>query len=244
MNDDAASGPRAGAFYREVLELLTESGTGFLIGGAYAVFHYTGVQRDTKDLDVFCRPEDCPLILKFFAARGYRVEQTDIRWLAKIYDGDRFVDLIFDTPSNIGRVDGSWFDHAVAGTLMGIPVKYVAAEDMIWLKSYVQNRLRYDGADIQHIFLRYGRHLDWTRLLARLNPHWQLLLSSLVLFQFIYPADYRDIVPRWLISELMNRVSGQYELPAGVRPVCRGPLIDQHQYRIDVDEWGYKVLQV
>ena len=243
MTEESASG-RHTAFYERALELLTESGTGFLIGGAFAVFHYTGIRRDTKDLDVFCRPEDCPAILKFFAARGYRVEQTDIRWLAKVYEDDLFIDLIFDTPSNIGRVDGSWFDHCVRGTLMGLPVKFVGAEEMIWLKSYVQNRLRYDGADIQHIFLRYGRRLDWRRLLERLNPHWQLLFSNLILFEFIYPADYRGIVPRWLISELMNRVWSQYELPEGVRPVCRGPLIDQHQYRIDLDEWHYKVLQI
>ena len=242
MTDDAKT--EAPLFYEKALRLLKDSGADFLLGGAFAVFHYTGVYRDTKDLDVFCKAESCPVILKFFAARGYRVEQTDIRWLAKIYEGAYFIDLIFDTPNNICRVDDSWFQRAVEATLMGVPVQYVGPEEMIWCKAYVQNRLRYDGADIQHILLRYGKKLDWEHLLSRLNQHWHLLLSILVLFQFIYPADYRGILPEWLFTELLTRARAQYELPEVVRPVCLGPLIDQHQYVTDLEEWHYKTLQV
>ena len=42
-------------FYREALEMLNESGASYMLGGAFAIFHYTGIYRDTKDLDVFCK---------------------------------------------------------------------------------------------------------------------------------------------------------------------------------------------
>jgi hypothetical protein len=227
-------------FYKKALQLLKESGADFMLGGAFAVFHYTGIYRDTKDLDIFCKAETYPKILKFFGERGYRTELTDIRWLAKVFEEDYFIDIIFDTPNNICRVDDSWFQFAVPADILEEKVLLVSPEDLIWCKSYVQNRYRYDGADINHIMLKYGSHINWSRILSRMDQHWHLLLAIIIQFQFIYPADYRDIIPRWLFDELMERGFRQYELPAAARAVCLGPLIDQEQYAIDIREWNYK----
>ena len=67
-------------FYTEALALLHESGAPFMLGGAFAMFQYTGIYRDTKDLDIFCKPSDFPIILKFFATKGYRTELSDAGW--------------------------------------------------------------------------------------------------------------------------------------------------------------------
>jgi hypothetical protein len=77
-------------------------------------------------------------------------------------------------------------------------------------------------------------------LLNRIGPHWNLLLAHVVLFQFVYPTDYHEIIPKWLFDELMDRAKEQYELPPQVEKVCRGPIIDNTQYSIDVKEWDYK----
>src|SRR5690606_39864283 len=82
-------------FYREALLLLHESGARFMLGGAFALFHYTGIYRDTKDLDVFCEPGEYPKILKYFAAKGFHTELTDTRWLAKVFKGEYYIDIIF-----------------------------------------------------------------------------------------------------------------------------------------------------
>ncbi len=231
---------QAHAFYHEALGMLNDSGAEFMLGGAFATFHYTGIYRDTKDLDIFCRSSDYPRIMKYFAAQGYRTELHDTRWIAKIFSGEYFIDVIFNSVNNICRVDDSWFEHASEGTFAGIPVKFIAAEELIWCKAYVQNRERYDGADINHVILKYGARLNWPRLMARLDPHWHLLLTQLLQFQFVYPSDYQDIIPRWLFDELIRRAAEQYDLPPAVERVCRGPMIDNTQYRIDVVEWNYK----
>jgi predicted nucleotidyltransferase len=230
----------ARVFYREALELLNECGAEFLLGGAFATFHYTGIYRDTKDLDIFCKSSEYTKILKYFAERGYRTELTDVRWLAKVFKEDFFMDVIFDSVNHICTVDDSWFQHAVAGEFDGIPVKIVPPEEIIWCKAYVQNRERFDGADVNHMMLKCGAKLDWKRLLTRLDQHWHLLLAKILLFQFVYPADYRDIVPKWLFDELMTRAQEQYDLPPSVEKVCRGPIIDNTQYSIDIKEWDYK----
>jgi hypothetical protein len=231
----------AHAFYREALEILNECGTNYLLGGAFAMFNYTGIYRDTKDLDVFCKSTEYPKIMKHFAEKGYRTELTDNRWLAKIFKGEYFIDVIFDTVNNICRVDDTWYDNAVAGKFAGVPVRFIPAEELVWCKLYVQNRERFDGADINHIWVRYGRKMDWKRLLFRMEQHWHLLLAQILIFQFVYPSDYRDIIPKELFDELIYRANEQYDLPPSLERVSRGPIIDQTQYSIDVKEWDYKV---
>ncbi|MDB5191257.1 MAG: hypothetical protein JWQ96_820 [Segetibacter sp.] len=231
----------AHAFYKEAIQLLHESGTNFMLGGAFAMFHYTGIYRDTKDLDVFCKPSEYPKILKFFAEKGFATELTDARWLAKVFKGEYFIDIIFDTVNNICTVDDSWYDNATTAEFVGEAVKMLPAEELIWCKIYVQNRERYDGADVNHIILKWGKNLDWKRILFRLDAHWHLLLSQLIMFQFVYPSEYHEIIPKWLFDELMGRAQEQYDLPSAVERVCRGPVIDQTQYSIDIKEWDYKV---
>ncbi len=230
----------ANAFYQEALEMLNASGANFMLGGAFAMFQYTGLYRDTKDLDIFCKSSEYPHILKFFADKGYRTELTDVRWLAKVFKGEYFIDIIFDTVNNICTVDDSWYAHATEGQFEGIPVKFMPAEELIWCKIYVQNRERYDSADINHILLKYGRKIDWKRLFFRIDQHWHLLLAQILIFQFVYPSEYHEIIPKWLFDELMSRANEQYDLPPAVVKVCRGPMIDQTQYKVDIKEWDYK----
>lgn len=234
----------ATAFYKEALELLNESGEPFLLGGAFAIRHYTGIFRNTKDLDVFCKPSQYTRILKFFADKGYRVELTDSRWLAKVFKDDYFIDIIFNSVNNICTVDDSWYQYGIDDQFEGVPVKIIAPEELIWGKTYVQNRERYDGADVNHLLLKCGKTLDWKRLFARLDAHWQLLLDKLLLFQFVYPGDFRDIIPQWLFDELIKRAQEQYSIPSSVEKVCLGPLIDNTQYKIDVVEWNYKSITI
>ena len=58
--------------YLEALAALRRGGVEFLIGGAHALAPYTGIVRDTKDLDVFLRKEDCDSALAVLARRASR----------------------------------------------------------------------------------------------------------------------------------------------------------------------------
>jgi hypothetical protein len=230
-------------FYRDALQILADNNLSFLVGGGFALRRYTGIIRDTKDLDLFCKAGEYPRILKLFSEHGYATELTDVRWLAKVYKDEKYIDLIFNTVNNICTVDDSWFDYAVAGEVYGIPIRFIPAEELLWCKIYVQNRERYDGADVNHIILKYGHQLDWQRIWMRLEQHWHLLFSQLLSFQFVYPSE-RDIIPRWLFDNLIARAKEQFELPLPVEKVCLGPIIDQTQYGTDIREWDYKVITI
>ena len=235
---------QARAFYEEALEGLQESGANFMMGGGFALFQYTGIERDMKDLDVFCKPSEYSKIMKHFASKGFQTELTDVRWLAKVFDGPHYIDIIFDTVNNICTVDDSWYEHATEADFGGIKVKVIPPEELVWCKIYVQNRERYDGSDVNHMFLKWGKKLDWKRLMFRMDSHWHLLLGQILSFQFCYPSDFHEIIPRWLFEELMVRAHEQYELPPPTEKVCRGPIIDQTQYQVDIKEWNYKALTI
>jgi hypothetical protein len=235
---------QAGNFYREVILKLQDSGEEFMVGGGFAFLHYTGISRYTKDLDIFCKASQCPRILQFLGSHGYDAQLTDIRWLAKIFSGEHFMDIIFDSPNNICAVDDTWYQHAVAAEFQGIPVKILPVEELIWCKLFVQNRERYDGADVNHLLLYCGQTLDWDRLMNRIDRHWHLLLAQFLLFQFVYPSDYHQIIPRHLFDGLIARARQQYEVPAPQEKVCRGPLIDQTQYAVDIVEGHYKAMTI
>jgi hypothetical protein len=48
--------PAAEAFYSEVLQLMARSDIPFLLSGTFALASYTGIDRPTKDVDVFAIP--------------------------------------------------------------------------------------------------------------------------------------------------------------------------------------------
>jgi Uncharacterised nucleotidyltransferase len=231
--------PEATAFYAQALRTLDESGVPYLIGGAYAMQTYADIVRETKDLDIFSKAGDHPRLLRALADAGYETEITDATWLAKAFDGDYFVDIIFGSANGVSTVDDSWFEHAYPTEVVGRPVRLVSAEDQVWQKAFVQDRFRYDGADVAHIFRKWGANLDWGRLLNRMEAHWELLFAHVLQFRYVYPGE-RDVIPNWLLEELQSRVSAQLSVPVPAEAVCRGPLLSKTQYTIDIDQWGYR----
>jgi hypothetical protein len=227
--------PHAYRFYRDALTVLGEAGVPFLVGGAYAFAHYTGIARHTKDLDLFVRPPHAPATLGALAAAGYRTELTFPHWLGKAFHGNHFVDVIFSSGNGLCAVDEGWFAHAAAAEVLGAEVRLVPAEEMIWQKAYVMERERFDGADVIHLLRACGPRLDWGRLLARFGRHWRVLLSHLVLFGFIYPAE-RERIPAGVLRGLVERL----EEDGGPESLCQGTLLSRVQYLADTEQWGYQ----
>jgi hypothetical protein len=95
---------------------------------------------------------------------------------------------------------------------------------------------------VSHLILKQGKQLDWKRLFDRFDHHWHVLFAHIIMFQFIYPSEFRDIIPSWLFEDLLTRAKEQYEIPPSQEKACLGPLIDQTQYGIDIRDWDYKVV--
>jgi hypothetical protein len=220
-------------FYREAMEFLARANVPFLVGGAFAFVHQAGIDRSTKDLDIFVRPSDVQRLLRASADAGYEADLFFSHWLAKIRSPSGFVDVIFSSGNGIAVVDDQWFEHASEREVLGVRVLVAPPEESLWSKAFVMERERYDGADVAHIILAHGERLDWRRLIDRFGDHWRVLLAHLVLFGFIYPSQ-RSQVPAAVIEELMHRLATETHSPDAEDPVCYGTLLSWSQYLGDV----------
>ena len=230
--------PAAEAFYSEVLQHMAKSGIPFLLSGTYALASYTGIDRPTKDVDVFAKAGDALKMLAFFKENGFDCEIVDERWLARITRGKLFVDIIYNMPTVTTHVTDEWFDGAQTAELFGAKVKLVPPTQFIWSKIFVQDHHRDDGADVAHMILKRHKQIDWTQLLSHMELYWEVLLIALLNFRFIYPSE-RDVVPKWLMDELLDRLKDQTDVKGPGKKVCRGRIFSPRDYSVDVDEWGF-----
>ncbi|MDP9877322.1 putative nucleotidyltransferase [Variovorax boronicumulans] len=232
--------PHVADFYRRSLRVLRDAGIPFLVGGAFSLACYTGIRRATKDLDLFILREDFERIAQRMRQRGWRTELTYPHWLAKVYDGDAFIDLIFNSGNGVTPVDARWFHGNCRAEILGVPVLVANVEDCLLSKAFIMERERYDGGDIAHLLLARAERLDWASLLERFGAHWRVLLSHLTLFGYIYPGE-RHRIPDWVMARLLDRLGDEMHGPPAPaqRRVCAGTLLSRGQYLHDVEQAGY-----
>jgi hypothetical protein len=162
-----AQPPEEREAHRRALAVLQERGFEPMVGGAYALKVHTGIWRDTKDLDLFLRKDRVEAALESLTRADFRTEFTDRLWIAKAFDGPYFIDLIFSSGNGVAVVDEQWMRRAVTAEVLGQKALIVPAEEMIWQKAFIQERERFDGADIHHLLRAKGASLDWQHLLDR-----------------------------------------------------------------------------
>jgi len=226
-------------FYRAALGELDAHGLRYLVGGAYAFARYTGIERHTKDFDIFICRSDWPRAEQILRNAGYETDLTFPHWIGKAFCGEDFIDLIFSAGNGVAQVDEQWFRYAVPERVLDMSVKLIPAEEMIWSKGLIMERERYDGADVAHVIHAMGEKLDWGRILKRYGEYWRALYSHLILYGFIYPS-HRSKVPAWVMQELAKRLESEVQSPDSDGKVCYGTVISRQQYLIDILRWGYK----
>jgi hypothetical protein len=227
--------------YRQALRTLNECGVPYVVSGLYAMYYYTGVYRQTKDLDLFFEPRWVIPAARALKDAGFAVHVEDEHWLAKAMWEDIQVDLIFGMGNGIALLDEEWYTHSRAGILAAVPVRVAPAEELLWHRLYVNERHRHDMADVLHLFLCRGSALDWDRLMRRLDRHFELLLAHVLLFDFAYPGQ-QERIPERVRDELRARMEQPRETPADP-DLCQGTLISRFSFNIDVNDWGFHDLR-
>jgi hypothetical protein len=224
-------------FYQDAFAILEEANIPFLIGGAFAQSRHTGRDRDTKDLDIVLQREDVPRMLAAFESAGYHAEVPFPHWLAKIHSNGHYLDVLFGSGNGAVHVDECWFTQSVEAEVLDRKVRLCPPEELIWSKAFVQERERFDGADVLHLLYCCAATLDWDRVLRRFDEHWPVLFGHVVLFMFAYP-DRRGDIPRRIIDEMSDRL--RHLEPREHEHVCHGTLLSREQYLHDVNVLGYE----
>lgn len=228
-----------GNVYREALEVLNASGVQYAVGAAFARFVYTSIRRQTKDLDIFLKPQDLHAALEALRAAGFEIEVKDRSWLAKAWKDGSFLDLIFSTGHGQVPIDDQSFEGSTAGKVLGVDTNLIPIEEMIASAAFVAGRNRFDGPEIVHLIRSVQGNLDWQRILDRLGDNRSLLLWHLIHFDFIYPG-HASYLPQDLIVELFSEVVERWKKRPRNSKAFRGTLMDPFSYTVDVEDWGYE----
>lgn len=227
--------------YRRALETLNGAAVPYVVSGLYALYEYTGIYRQTKDLDLFVEPAHLVDAARALKRAGFSTHLEQSHWIAKAMWGESQIDLIFGTGNGLSFIDGEWFRHSRAGILAGAQVRVAPPEDLLWHRLFVSERHRSDVSDILHLILCRGDELDWERLIRRVDVHWRLLLAQVHLYDFVYPG-HRARIPQWVRRTLYDAAEGAID-ESGDPQVCQGTLISRFSYNIDVNEWAFRDLR-
>ncbi|MEX2584175.1 MAG: hypothetical protein WD766_12930 [Gemmatimonadota bacterium] len=228
--------------YKRAIGALSRGGIPFVVTGAYAIYEYTGIYRETKDLDLFVEPEQLVPAMRALKKEGFRTRLEQPHWIAKATLGEHFIDMIFGMGNGLAMVDADWYRHSRPAILAAHPVRVAPPEELIWHRLFISERHRQDMADIAHLLLCRGESLDWARLVAKTGDHWPLLLSQLLMFSYVYPQA-RNSVPASVVERLLERAGEEVQRPRSSEPITRGTLISRFSFAIDVNEWGLRDLR-
>jgi hypothetical protein len=224
--------------FRRALAALNSDHVPYVVEGAFAIYYYCGIWRNTKDLDLFVEEANVPRALAALSRAGFETHVENPIWLSKATRNNCFVDIIHGSGNRVAKIDNLWIERGRPAVILGQKVLIASPEDTISFKSYIQERHRYDGADIVHIIVGQQGRLDWDHLLFRMGEHWPLLFTHLINFFFVYPS-HRDYVPRRVYDLLIERLKESLDNPSSVSQVCQGTLISTFSYIADLER-GYQ----
>jgi hypothetical protein len=230
--------PGQAKVFASALKALNEADVPYMVGGAFAKHAYTRVWRNTKDLDLFLKPEDLKTALDVLTNVGFETEIEFQHWLAKARQEPYFIDLIFGTGHGQLQIDDGWLEHSQPIKIAGVETRLIPIEELIASKAYVAERYRFDGADILHLIQSAKGQLDWQRILVQLGDNRDLLLWHLILFDFVHPG-HADYLPQELMGQLFEQMRQRWSEPERSK-AFRGTLLDPFSFLVDIEDRGYE----
>jgi len=196
------------AIFREAIEALNAADLCFVIGGAFAVYRYTGVWRNTHDLDIYLERKYVPAAIESLTQHGFRdlgeMAAGDREWIYHASKDKVLVDLIWQSPHGLSVVDESFYTRSREGTFVEMQTRFMPPDELILAKIYTMNQRRCDWPDVLRIARACPDDLDWDLILTRMRENWPVLLSFIILFDWCYPGD-ACCVPVSLREELLRR---------------------------------------
>jgi predicted nucleotidyltransferase len=183
------------------MDTLAGAGLDFAVIGGVASAGY-GRARWTKDIDVFCRPEDAEGALDALAAGGFDVERTNPAWIYKAFCDGVQVDLIFKSKGLY--LDDRMLDRLQTVAVAGVEFLAIAPEDLVVMKALI-----HDEESPRHwhdaLAVLAAAPLDWDYLLerARSGPN-----RVLALLHYALSVDVP--VPASAVNELHDLVSSTW----------------------------------
>lgn len=130
----------------------------FALTGGCAVYGRGG-PTTSHDVDILVREQDVPTAVSTLVAAGMRAADTPLDWLAKVYDGDVLVDLLFRP--NQRPVTDDMLSRAETLRVGAASLPVVPATELLVDKLLVFGPHRCDFAELLPIARALREQIDW-----------------------------------------------------------------------------------
>ena len=149
---------------RKTAAALREGDVPFMLGGGLAAWARGGPES-SHDVDFLLRRDDAERALGVLEEAGFRTERPPEDWLFKVWDGEVFVDLIFNTSA--GPITDELFDRSEDLEVHAVRMKVAALEDIMVTKlcALDEQDLDYEGSLELARSLR--EKIDWDNVRSR-----------------------------------------------------------------------------
>ncbi len=204
--------------FRQAINALNVAGVPYVIGGAFAVYHYGGLWRNTNDLDVYVEREKVSEAALVLMREGFldcgEMAAGDRDWIYHTKKEEVIVDVIWHSPTGLPVFGPGQYERAPHGEFLGLPTRFLPADDLVLAKIFTMNLHRCDWPDVLRIVRSCPEQFDWQYLVDCMGEHWPVLLSFIILFDWLYPSDV-CCIPVWMREELLARKTASVLPPEG-----------------------------
>jgi hypothetical protein len=191
------------------MDRVKAAGVEFMLGGGFAFAAYTGRWRDTKDIDLYVKPQDRARAIAALNRAGfkdyYKRRPYDRKWIYRAIRSDVIVDVIWAMANQRAQVDDLWLTRARPLAIRDQNLRVIPVEELIWCKLYIVQRDRCDWTDIFNLLYARGAEIDWSHLARRLDQDEPLLRSLLTLYGWLSPQSASKL-PRSLWQSCPPRI--------------------------------------
>ena len=143
---------------------LRDAGVPFLLGGGIAVWARGGPETD-HDVDFLVQPEEAERALQVLADTGMRPDRPPEGWLYKAWDGDLFVDLIFETSA--GPITVDFFERAEELEVQAVRMHVASLEDVLVMKLLALNEQALDYGSALEVGQALREQIAWDEVRRR-----------------------------------------------------------------------------
>lgn len=143
---------------------LRDADVPFLLAGGIACWARGAAETD-HDVDFLVKPADAERALGSLASAGMRADRPPEGWLYKAWEGDNFVDLIFQTSE--GPVTDGHFERAEELEVYSVRMQVASLEDILVTKLLALNEMDLDYGSVVELSRSLREQIDWREVRKR-----------------------------------------------------------------------------
>ena len=177
--------------YRPVLQLAVRERVPFALGGGFAFSYYTGIWRNTKDLDLYTTSALRGTLIDIISDAGFDdyfdIASYDRSWIYRGHLKGLIMDVIWQMANGRAQVEPEWIERSPRINVRGLPLRVLPMEELAYTKIYVMQRDRCDWPDLLNILFTRGQALDWKHMFNLLGDDRPLLRGLMCVFSWLCP---------------------------------------------------------